>query len=122
MGGMPSPSGRRLGDRGMVTVELAVGLLTASLAVAVACWVVMLVVLQGRCEDVAGQVARQVARADSKAADQAKKRVPKGGRVDVRTTDEQVRVVVRASSSFGKLGSVQVEGTAVAKLEPGVGK
>ena len=36
--------------------------------------------------------------------------------------DEQVRVVVRASSSFGKLGSVQVEGTAVAKLEPGVGK
>lgn len=116
------PSPRRGEDRGMVTVELAVGLLTASLAVAVACWVVMLVVLQGRCEQVAGQVARQVARADDKAADEAKRRVPAGGRVEVSTTDRQVRVVVDAASSFGPIGPVRVTGRAVADLEPGVRK
>lgn len=113
---------RRRSQRGMVTAEFAVGLLTAGLAATLACWVVMLVALQARCADVAGQVARQVARADDEAAAEAKRRVPDGGTVQVSKGQREVRVVVQASRSWGPIGPVRLEGRAVADLEPGTQK
>ena len=44
--------------RGMVTFELAIGLLTACLATALLGWGIGLVGLQARCTESAGQIAR----------------------------------------------------------------
>lgn len=104
----------------MATVELAVGLLTASLMALLACWAVTLVVAQARCGETAAQVARQLARADQKGADEARARAPRGASVSVERGARQVRVVVRASRSLGRLGPVRVSGEATADVEPGV--
>ncbi|MFC6357776.1 TadE family type IV pilus minor pilin [Luteococcus peritonei] len=103
----------------MVTAELAVGLLAAALAAVFACWTVSLVVLQTRCEEVAGQVARQLARGDQGAADRARGRAPQGARVDITRADGTVRVQVDVDSSLGAVGPVHLRGAAVADLEPG---
>ncbi|MGO4956796.1 TadE family type IV pilus minor pilin [Luteococcus sp. Sow4_B9] len=103
----------------MVTAELAVGLMTAALAVIVSCWVVNLVVVQTACADVASQVARQVARSDAAAARKAEQRAPEGATVRVARGTRTVTVTVRSEQKLGKLGPVVLEGRAVADLEPG---
>lgn len=76
-GGRPA----RKGERGMVTAELAVGLLALSVVVVIAVWTVGLVVVRTQCSDVAAQVARQLARGDQQQADAARGRAPpRGGR------------------------------------------
>lgn len=106
-------------QRGMVTAELAVGMLAAGMVAVMACWVVGLVVLQTRCADVASQVARQVARGDQQAADEARGRAPSGAKVDVRKGGATVTVVVDVDSSLGRLGPVHLTGRAIADMEPG---
>ena len=67
----PGRSSRRSGQnasRGMVTVEMAVSLITAALVVVASCWVVGLVVVEDACRTTAAQVARQVARGDTASA------------------------------------------------------
>ncbi|MEL4503636.1 TadE family type IV pilus minor pilin [Luteococcus sp. H138] len=107
-------------DRGMVTIELAVGLLTAGLAVVLACWVVNLVILQTRCADTAAQVARQLARDDQPAAQQAQQRAPKGATTRISHAERTVTVRVDLDARLGKLGPVHLVGGATADLEPGV--
>lgn len=109
-------------ERGMVTIELAVGLLTAAIAAAFACWAVNLVVLQTRCADTAAQVARQLARADQAAANQAKQRAPKGAVTTISHAEHTVTVRVDLDARWGKLGPVHLTGGATADLEAGVAK
>ena len=107
-------------QRGMVTAELALGILSEGLAVVFACWCVGLVVLQGRCDQAAGQVARQLARGDQAAADQARRRAPQDAKVRVQRGSTTVSVTVEVSSSLGAIGPVRLSGRAVADLEPGL--
>ena len=56
-GRSPQRSRQRIA-RGMVTVEMAVSLIAATLVVATSCWVVGLVVVEDACRTTAAQVAR----------------------------------------------------------------
>lgn len=112
---------RRPADqRGMVTAELAIGILTTAIVMGIASWVVSLVVLQTHCADTASQVARQLARGDQKAAAQARARAPEGARTVVRRANTMVTVTVDVDSSWGRIGPVHLRGEATAHLEPGV--
>ena len=77
-GRSPQRSRQRVA-RGMVTVEMAVSLIAATLVVATSCWVVGLVVVEDACRTTAAQVARQVARGDTASAWQAESTAPTGG-------------------------------------------
>lgn len=117
-----SPGGRRAsrGQRGMVTAELAIGILTTAILMGLACWVVSLVVLQTHCADTASQVARQLARGDTAAAVEARGRAPRGARTIVQRARGEVTVRVDVDSSWGRVGPVHLRGEATAHLEPGV--
>lgn len=110
---MPSQQTRR-DRRGMVTFELAVGILTASLLAGLLGWGMALVGLQARCTDLASQVARQLGRGDLPAAAQAQARVPDGGQVLVNESDQQIEVMIVVEASWGVLGPVKISGRAVA--------
>lgn len=94
---MPRPAPRRVGERGAVTAELALGipvLLVVTLALA---WLLGVVVGQVRVVDAAREAARAVARGDpeAEAVALARRIAPPGARVSVRT-GEQVTVTVTA--------------------------
>lgn len=104
-------------NRGMVTFELAVGILSAALLTALLGWGIGLVSLQSRCTDVAGQVARQLGRGDSVAADEARGRVPADAQVQVHEGPSEVEVVVVAQASWGVFGPVEVTGRAISPTQ-----
>lgn len=104
-------------SRGMVTFELAVGILSAALLTALLSWGVGLIALQAQCSDVASQVARQLARGDVEAAEQAEQRVPTNGRVSVMERPTEIEVAVVVQVSWGRLGPIDVTGSAVAPTQ-----
>ena len=112
----PAPAGRR--ERGMVTVELAVSILTAALIVAALCWVIGVVGTQIRCQDSAMAIARQLARGDEAGAQRARASVPSGSSVQVSYDGDVVQVVVDDELSWGRLGPVAVSGRATVTREP----
>lgn len=101
-------------QRGMVTVELAVGVLAACLVAALLGWGIGLIGLQARCGESASQIARQLGRDDQQAADEARLRVPDGAEVRVTSGNTTVEVLVTAQASWGRLGPVTVQGRATA--------
>ncbi|WP_341729152.1 TadE family type IV pilus minor pilin [Brooklawnia sp.] len=105
---------RQSRQRGMVTVELAVGMLTACLMAGMLGWTVSLVALQARCSDAAGQIARQLARGDQEAAQQAEVHMPDGAALTVLESDARVTVLVAVETHWGALGTVAIEGRASA--------
>ena len=105
---------RQSRQRGMVTVELAVGMLTACLMAGMLGWTVSLVALQARCSDAAGQIARQLARGDQEAAQQAEEHMPDGAALTVLESDARVTVLVAVETHWGALGPVAIEGRASA--------
>lgn len=107
-------------ERGMVTAELAIGIIGLVLLLGAACWSVMVVGLQTRCQDTAAEMARQYARADDAAAEQARQRGPKGSRASVHRSGATVSVDVEMDSAFGTFGRVHLHGRATAAVEPGV--
>lgn len=104
-------------QRGMVTFELAVGLLTACLVTALLGWGIGLVGLQARCTESAGQIARQLGRDDEQAAAEARGRVPDGAAVQVIEAATEVTVVVSVERSWGAFGPVIIRGRAAAPAE-----
>lgn len=108
--------------RGMVTAELAVGLIAAVLIAAMLSWVISLVGLHIRCIDTAGAMARQYARGDEAAAASIRSAGPAGAAVSVSRTADLIRVGVKVQASWGPLGPIQVGGQAAVKPEPGVGE
>ena len=96
------PGPIRRGQRGMVTFELAVGMLTACLMAGMLGWTVSLVALQARCSDAAGQIVRQLARGDQEAAQEAEQHVPDGARVQVVEAGQQITVQVAVDARIGR--------------------
>ena len=115
------PVARRLTDRaprGMVTFELAIGILSAALAAVVLCWALSLLTLHIRCADAAAQVARYTARGDSLQAKAAKERAPTGSTIEIVEDGASVTVVVSAQSRLGRIGPVTMSGRATMPKEP----
>lgn len=124
MNGSPASSRRSLAraERGMVTAEIAVGLVTLALVVALAIQVVDLVMLQTRCSDVAAAVARQLARGDAAAAAEAENTRPAGARIEVQRSSDAVVVTVRLERRIGPLsgvGTIPLGARATVLAEPG---
>ncbi len=107
------------GDRGMVSVELAIGVLVMMLVALVGAFVVSMAVVQSRCADTASAVARQLARGDHRAADRARATAPRGATVRVLTSPGAVTVSVGVIERLGRIGPVRLTATARAAVEPG---
>lgn len=103
-----------LAQRGMVTFELAVGILAACVVTAMLGWGIALLGVQAQCAEVAGQIARQLGRGDSVAAAEAQGRAPEGAQISVSEGAGEIVVVVRLDAYWGALGPVPVQGRAVA--------
>ena len=104
--------------RGMVTVEMALGLISTAVVLAFCSALLGLGIMQGQCEDVATQVARHVARGDDASAKRATQAAPRSARVVTTTRGGWVTVVVTARQSWGSIGPVEVAGQASMPLEP----
>lgn len=108
-------------DRGMVTVELALALISLSLATAAGLWLVWVLGQQVRCVDTAGEVARQLARGDHSAAERAVAGRPAGAQVATRREGGDAVVEVRLTAApFDTLPGVPLHAEARVALEPGV--
>lgn len=105
---------RHKSPRGMVTFELAVGILAAALLTTFLGWGIELISLQARCSDLASQIARQLARGDTDAADEARQRVPAPGEVQITEGSTEVEVLVTVQATWGVLGPIEIAGRAVA--------
>lgn len=90
----PVGRARRAHSRGMVTVEIAFGALAAALAAGALAWVLTLVMLLARCQDLAGAVARQEARSDTAAVAKLVAERPEGSQVRVRQQSDVIMVTV----------------------------
>lgn len=115
----PAAGRTRLRERGMVTAELAIGILTATLIAVGLCWGLSVVVVHTMCADVAAQVARAEARGDATASDEARGHAPAGASISVDKSGDQVRVAVTTAVRLGHVVAVQVTGMAVMPKEPG---
>jgi hypothetical protein len=112
---------RESDERGMVTAEIAVGmLLVAAMAVAMG-WLGGVIVMQQRVDDSAVQIARQQARGDTEAVARAREAAPDGATVEIRRDGEEYVVTVRCrpSSSVPWLAAPELSGTARVQAEPG---
>lgn len=108
-------------ERGMVTVELALALLSLSFATIAAVWLVWVLGQQVRCVDTAGEVARQLARGDQPAAERALAGRPAGAEVTTRREEGDAVVEVRLTARpFATLPGVPLQAKARVALEPGV--
>lgn len=110
---------RKSSSRGMVTAELAIGILTATMLTISLAWGIHLIAIQTECADVAAQVARAEARGDAVAAAMARDQAPVGAAIEVDRSGSQVRVSVTIEVSFGHLINVTVSGHATMPKEPG---
>lgn len=109
----------RHASRGMVTAEMAVSLITATMAVIAGVWAVSLVIVHDACRVTASQIAQQRARGDLKSAEQAQRKAPEGARITTASRDGWVRVTVSTDRSLGKIGPVHLQASAAAPQEPG---
>lgn len=109
------------GERGMVTAELAIGILSATVVAAVLAWAVALAGLQVRCADSAAQIARQTARNDHAAVLRARTDAPNRSTVQVTISESDVMVTVGAELRWGVVGPVAVSGSSRVTKEPGAG-
>lgn len=103
----------------MVTLELAIGILSAAIVVFFCCAALALLILQDQLEVVAAQSARHAARGDMEQLDDAKSKAPRGARVEVSKVGGWATSTVTAQRSWGRLGPFTVTATAAAPLEPG---
>lgn len=110
---------RRLAQRGMVTVELALGIVTVTLLTAVLTTIIALGVQQAAIAESAAEIARQTARGDDDAVKAAKDRSP--GTATVKPEREGVRVCVERDARVFGVGAVALSAEAYAAWEPGAG-
>lgn len=116
----PAKPGPSNSQRGMVTVEIALGVLSLTALTVLLGWVVNLGLIQARCQDTASQVARQHARGDHAAAARAVQGAPEGAQVDVRRAEGDVIAETSMEVSFFGAHSLTVSAIARYPLEPGV--
>lgn len=111
--------GHHARQRGMVTAELAVGVMVMALALLFASAVVGLLIQQDAAENIAAQVARHAARGDDAEVAKVKRRAPKGATVGLDEGDGWVRATVTIKQRWGRVGPVTLTATAQAAKEPG---
>ena len=104
-------------QRGMVTAELAIGILSATMVAICLAWAINLLVVHTECADAAAQIARAEARGDAPAAAEARGHVPNGSTINVDASGSQVLVTVEVPVSFGHFISVDVSGSATMPKE-----
>lgn len=108
-------------DRGMVTVELALAMISLTLATVAGLWLVWVLGQQLRCVDTAGEVARQIARGDRAGAERAAAGRPAGSNITTRRESGDAVVEVRLDARpFASLPTVPLRAQARVALEPGV--
>lgn len=117
MGAAPRHPGLR--ERGLVTVELAIGFVTVTLLAAVLMGVVSLGLAQAAAARTSSEVARQLARGDSEAAERAEQEAPPGARVEARDVDDGVRVTTEVPVDIFGIGVVDVTDASWARYENG---
>lgn len=110
---------RGRGQRGMVTLELAIGILSAAIVLFCCSAALALLILQDQLEVVATQSARHAARGDTEQVEDVKRKAPRGARVDVTKADGWATSTASAQRRWGQLGPFTVTATASAPLEPG---
>ncbi|MFT3833200.1 MAG: TadE family type IV pilus minor pilin [Micropruina sp.] len=107
------------GERGMVSVEVAFGVLLSALVALGLCYLIAIVVQLGQLQAVAGEVARQQARGDSAAAQRAQADAPTGARVRIggSGTDVVVEVELQSRPWGGVIPAVGLSARAVVAKE-----
>lgn len=117
---MSARRGSRRGDRGVVTIELAIGLLTVTILTACLAGISLLGMAQASAAEGSAQIARQLARGDELAAREAARSLPDGASVDVDRQPGGVRASVRVPVRVPLLGGVTASADAWAAFEPGI--
>lgn len=105
----------------MVTVELAIGLITLTLLTGILSGIVLVGVAQASVARAGSEVARQLARGDRTAADRAVDEAPDGAKVTTRDVDGGVEVTLTAPFRLPALGTLTLESQAWARYETGAG-
>lgn len=114
-----SPTGRLVGDAGMVTVEAAIALCAFVTVLAMTLAGMATVLDQLRCTDAAREAARLVARGErSEAADAVRRIAPGGATFTVTDDGDGIVVDVRDPAAGGLLPGVHVVADAYAVPEP----
>lgn len=113
--------GRLPGERGIVSIELCVGFVLATMLTAVLVGASLLGVAQATTAESAAQVARQAARGDEVALQSARERAPEGATIELERHATGVQVVVTMPVSLLAFGTVDVSARAWAAYEPGIG-
>ncbi|MFV0430240.1 MAG: TadE family type IV pilus minor pilin [Arachnia sp.] len=111
---------QRESQRGMTTVELAIGFLTAALVAAALAAAVALGLAQGACQSASTEVARQLARGDTAAAASATESLPNAAEITVSRLSTGVEAEVRLQTTVLGVVSVTLSGQSFARYEPGV--
>lgn len=123
MNGGPGPEpepGRGHGERGMVTAEIALGMIPLVVITLLLGWGLNLVTGQILLEDAASEVARQSARGDTGAVARARSDAPDGTRFRVeRAGDATVVHAERTSTMPGSVLDVTLRAQARVLNEPG---
>ncbi len=104
----------------MVTVELAVGFVTATVLAATLAGVVHLGVAQAACARTSSEMARQLARGDGAAARSAQGEAPATAVARVDSRADGVGVTVTVPVNIFGMGSFTVSAQNWAAWEPGV--
>lgn len=105
----------------MVTVELAIGFVTATVLAAVLAGVVSLGVTQAMCARTSSEMARQLARGDTQAAQSAERQASAGTQSAVDNDTDGVSVRVFITVELPGIGPVTISAQNWAAWEPGVG-
>ncbi len=101
----------------MVTVELAIGFVTAAVLTVALSGLVSLGVHQAACAGASAEVARQLARGDHAAASKALSEAPVGATQEVTEDDEGVSVTVAVDVPLLGVGEVEVSAHAWSRWE-----
>ncbi len=104
----------------MVTVELAVGMVTATLLTTTLAGVVLLGVAQSACARTSSEIARQLSRGDASAARTAEEEGPQGSTSRVEGGPDGVDVRVETPVEILGVGPFVVSARSWAAWEPGV--
>lgn len=107
------------GERGMVSVEVAFGVMLAAVAAIGLCYLIAIVVQLGQLQAVAGEVARQRARGDVAAAERVAATAPAGTKVRVSDSGADLVVNVELASQpwAGVIPSLPLSARAVVAKE-----
>lgn len=107
-------------ERGMVTIELAIGLVTALTVAVFLTWIILLGVAQAKIQETSSQIARLSSRGDSAAVAKAIKDAPSRAKVTVGRSAGNIDVKVTLPVSFLNVGEVVLSANSNYPVEPGV--